>query len=292
VRIDGVLGTRQTLGFEVWRPLGSTPIFVAPRAYYTRTPRNGYLDERLVAEYRIKRAGGGVDLGINAGRHAEVRLGVDVADVRGRIRVGSPQLPEIEGVEKYATLQAVVDTQTSPVVPTRGNFVRGRLRYHFDAPDYIGAPGQPTQASITDFWQGELSGSWFHRVGSADRMFVTYGVGSSFGDHPVINDFSLGGPLRLGAFNNDELRSDNYVLGTVGYLHTIGRLADVLGGNIYIGGWFEQGSVHEYWDDMTYRSSLSLGTVMETLLGPVYAGTSFDFDGRFRFYVGIGPLFK
>ncbi len=117
-------------------------------------------------------------------------------------------------------------------------------------------------------------------------------MGSSFGDRPLINDFSLGGPLRLGAFNNDELRSSNYVLGTVGYLKKVGRMADVLGGNIYLGGWFEQGSAHEFWDDMTYRSSVSLSTVLETLLGPVYGGASFDFDGRFRFYIGIGPLFK
>lgn len=292
VRIDGVVGTRQTLGFELWRPLGSTPIFVAPRAYYSRSPRNGYFDERLVAEYRIKRFGGGVDFGVNAGRHAEVRMGVDVNDVRGRVRVGSSELPEIEGVEKFATLQAVIDTQTSPVVPTRGHYIKSRLRYFFDAPDYIGPAGEPVPTSVTDFWQGEVSGSWFHRVKSGDRFFVTYGIGSSFGEHPVINDFSLGGPLRLGAFNNDELRNDNYVLGTIGYLHSIGRLADVLGGNIYIGGWFEQGSVHQYWDDMNYRHSVTLGTVMETLLGPVYAGTSFDFDGRFRFYVGIGPFFK
>ncbi len=82
------------------------------------------------------------------------------------------------------------------------------------------------------------------------------------------------------------------MLGTVGYLKKVGRMADVLGGNIYLGGWFEQGSVHRAWDDMTYRSSVSLGTVLETLLGPVYGGTSFDFDGRFRFYIGIGPLFR
>ena len=43
---------------------------------------------------------------------------------------------------------------------------------------------------------------------------------------------------------------------------------------------------------MTYRSSVSLAGVMETLLGPVYLGTAFDFDGRFRFYIGIGPLFR
>jgi len=219
-----------------------------------------------------------------------VRLGVDAADVRGRIRIGSPLLPEVDGTEQYATLQAIVDTQTSPVVPTRGNYVKARLRYFF------GAPGAENLTTVLDspqeFWQGEVTGSWFHRVHTEDRLFISYGAGSSFGDQPLINDFSLGGPLRLGAFNNDELRSSNYVLGTVGYLKKVGRMADVLGGNIYLGGWFEQASAHQTWDDMTYRSSVSLGTVLETLLGPVYGGVAFDFDGRFRFYIGIGPLFK
>ncbi len=82
------------------------------------------------------------------------------------------------------------------------------------------------------------------------------------------------------------------MLGGVGYLKKVGRLADVLGGNIYLGGWFESGSAHTDWDDMAYRSSVSLAGVMETLLGPVYVGTAFDFDGRFRFYIGIGPLFR
>lgn len=288
VRLDGILGTRQGLGFEIWRPLGRTPIFVAPRAYFNRNSRNGYEDERLVAEYRFKRTGAGLDFGVNAGRNTEVRLGVDTIDVRGRVRVGSPMLPEVTGAEKFATLQVVRDTQTSPVVPTRGTYATGRLRYFFGAPrDQSG-----TLPSVQEFWQGEFSGSWFRRAGGEDRLFVTYGVGSSFGDQPLINDFSLGGPLRLGAFNQDELRASNYVLGTFGYLHKIGRLSDVLGGNIYLSGWFEQGSVHDHWDDMRYRSSVSLGAVLETLLGPVYGGGSFDFDGRLRFIIGLGPLFK
>jgi len=32
--------------------------------------------------------------------------------------------------------------------------------------------------------------------------------------------------------------------------------------------------------------------VMETLLGPIFGGASFDFDGRFRVYVGRGPFFR
>lgn len=290
VRMDAVVGTRRGVGFEVWRPFGKSPLFVAPRAYFQQTPRNGYVDDRLVAEYRFTRTGGGLDLGIAAGRHAEVRLGVDAADVNGRIRIGSPLLPEVDGSEQYATLSFNWDNQTSPVVPSKGHYVRSRLRYFFGTPEQTG--GTVPLEGPEEFLQGEVTGSWFTRVKREDRFFVNYGIGSSFGDQPLINDFSLGGPLRLSAFNADELRSSNYVLGGVGYLKKVGRLADVLGGNIYLGGWFESGSAHREWDDMKYRSSVSLAAVMETLLGPVYLGTAFDFDGRFRYYIGIGPLFK
>ena len=290
VRLDGVLGTRQGIAAEIWRPLGDSRLFVAPRASFVRSGRNGYADEAFVAEYRFKRAGAGLDLGVNAGRHAEVRVGIDTADVRGRVRIGSPLLPEIAGNESFVTFQGIVDTQTSPVVPTRGHFMRGRLRYFFNAPEVeFEAAAIP---SVQKFWQGEVSGSWFRRVHREDRLFVQYGIGSSFGEEPLVNDFSLGGPLRLGAYNNDELRSSNYLLMTAGYLRKVGRLSDVLGGNIYLGGWVEQGSAHPRWDDWHYRHSLSLGLVMETLLGPVFGGASFNADGRLRFYVGIGPLFR
>ena len=115
--------------------------------------------------------------------------------------------------------------------------------------------------SPQEFLQGEVTGSWFTRAKREDRLFVNYGVGSSFGDQPLFNDFSLGGPLRLSAFNGDELRASNYLLGGVGYLKKVGRLADVLGGNIYLGGWFEMGSAHTDWDDMDYRNSVSLAGV-------------------------------
>jgi hypothetical protein len=35
-----------------------------------------------------------------------------------------------------------------------------------------------------------------------------------------------------------------------------------------------------------------VGAVLETLLGPVFTGASVDFDGRYRLYVGLGPIFR
>jgi hypothetical protein len=57
----------------------------------------------------------------------------------------------------------------------------------------------------------------------------------------------------------------------------------VLGGNVYLGGWFVQGSAHTSWDNLDYRASVSIGTILETLLRPVFAGASFNGDGRLRF---------
>ena len=292
-RLDGVLGTQQVAAVEIYRPVAESRFFVAPRAYFSRRSRNGYLDERLVAEYRVKETGAGFDVGFNSGRKAEVRLGVDYADVRGRLRVGSPLLPETSGSQQYATLQFVWDGQTSPIVPTHGLYQTARLRYYFSAPnataDFLGRPVE----SLQHFWQGEIEGSWFNRVGdSQDRFFLRYGIGTSFGDDPLVNDFWLGGPLRMGSFNNEELRGNNYLLGTVGYLRQVGRLPDVLGGNVFLGGWYEQGTTYNDWDDAKYRSSVSAGAIMETLIGPIFGGASIDFDGRFRLYVALGPLFR
>jgi NTE family protein len=290
LRLDGVLGTQQEAFAEVYRPLGESRIFIAPRGYFYRRPLNGYFDERLVAEYRLKTTGAGFDFGFNGGRKTEVRLGVDLADVRGRIRIGGAELPEVSGSQQFATLQVTFDGQTSPIVPTRGLFQTARLRYFWAAPKATSPDPIP---SVQDFWQGEVLGTWFKRLGDTqDRVFLRYGAGTSFGEHPLINNFWLGGPLLLGAFNSDELSGDNYLLGTAGYLRQVGRLPDVLGGNMFIGGWFEQGTAYNEWDEAKYRSSVSVGTILETLLGPVFGGASLDFDGRFRLYIAIGPLFR
>jgi NTE family protein len=264
----------------------------APRGYFNRTRRNGYLDERLVAEYSFKRTGAGLDLGYNSGRRAEVRLGFDSADVRGRLRVGNPLLPEVEGAEQVARLQFTYDDQTSPMVPTRGLHLRSRLRYFAATPQVTEALDPRQVESIEQFWQGEVVASRFWRARGEDRVFVLFGIGSSFGDDPLVNDFSLGGPLRLGAYNSDELRGPNYVLGTAGYMKRVGRLADVIGGNIFLGAWLENGDTFARWGDASWRTNLSGGLIMETLLGPIFLGASTGFDGRGRVYVSVGPLVR
>ena len=135
--------------------------------------------------------------------------------------------------------------------------------------------------SPQSFTTGEVRTSWFRRVRDrGDRMFVIGEGGTSFGEDPLVNDFALGGPLRLGSFNNDQLRGDNYLLFGGGYLRGVGRMPDVLGGSIFLGAWVEAGSAFNDWDEQDWKSDITGGAILETLLGPVFLGGSVGLPGR------------
>ena len=292
-RLDFALGTNQHLGGELVKPVGDTPVFLAGRAYFDRRGRNVYLDNDFVADYRIRRFGAGADIGTDIGRSAEIRLGYDITDFTGRRRVGSPDLPEVDGNEEFLHLDVWVDTQTSPLVPTRGFRLRSALRQFFSAPTASGPFEGVLLPSPQSFTSGEVRTSWFTRVRNrGDRVFLIGEGGTSFGAQPLVDNFALGGPLRIGSVNTDQLRGDNYLLGVVGYLRGIGRMPDVLGGSIFLGGWVEAGSAFDDWDNKDWKSDATVGLILETLLGPVFLGGSIGFEGGGRFYVSLGPLFK
>lgn len=290
-RFDVVLGTEQRVAVELVRPLFGSPVFVAPRAYFDRRGRNLYVDDIFAAEYRIKRTGAGVDMGMDFGRWAELRAGFDTAAVRGRRHIGLPGLPEADGNEQYATLSFAMDTQTSPVVPTRGARLHSSLQHYFSAAQ----PSEPGFESLNhddEYTTGSVKGSWFHTVRAEDRIFVLGEAGTSFGGEPLIATYSLGGLLELGALNNGEQRGSNVLLGVGGYLRHIGRLPDVLGGGMFAGGWLESGSAFDDWDSRSWKTNVTLGVVVESLLGPAFAGASLPIDGGgLRIYVSLGPLF-
>jgi NTE family protein len=242
-----------------------------------------------MAEYREKTTGAGFDLGVGNQRTDEVRLGYDVADVRIRRRVGEADQPEAVGGDHYATLRWVHDSQTSPVIPTRGVYSTATLRYYFDTPEIKTSDGAIDRK---DFPQAEARAWWFTRIKENHRAFVTGAFGTTFDQDPGVHAFRLGGPMKLGALNNDEIVGEHYLYLAGGLLYRWFRLPDVLGGNAYLGAWYENGSAFEDWDsNKKYLANVSGGTVVETLLGPFFLGGSVSLnDGSARFYVSLQPF--
>jgi NTE family protein len=290
-RFDFSVGTTQTLAAENFRPLWGTRFFVAPRAFWVQAPRYFVEDGDIAAEYQLSRLGWGADIGVLLGNKAQIRVGYEQADAEVKLDIGSPLLPTRNGMEAMVRLDVQVDTQTSPMVPTRGVFLRGRVDHYLDIADVVPAVGEPFD-EVGDFTRMELKGSWFKNLGPG-RIFAGGGFGTTFDATPgQPYNFSLGGPFTLGALVPGTLVGPNYIQTTGGYLHEIGRLPSLLGGPVLAGGWFETGGVYDEFDDRTWSNNLSGGIVIESILGPLFGGVSIDLDGGWRYYISIGRLFR
>jgi NTE family protein len=291
LRVDGTLGSDPGLGLELYRPFGATPFFVAPYAGVVNRTFSLIQDDAVVARYGQTSSHVGLNLGVNLGRLSDVRVGAYVGHLDASVQVGDPGLPEVKGDEAVAELNWRYDGQDSPVIPTRGLLGAANLRYLVDGPAItIGETEQPASRHLMQL-SGEANRFW--SLGERHRLFVLGGLGTSFDDSPLPTDqFPLGSPLHLGAYNVGEIRGDHYFVATGGYLRQLGRLPDFIGGPIFAGAWLENGDAFDDWRDATVRTHTSVGVIMDTLLGPVIVGGSAGFDGRWRTYIGVGRLFR
>jgi len=289
-RLDGTVGSNPSVGAEWYQPLGRTPLFFAPYGAVGTSAYNLVENDAVAARYDQTYLRGGLNVGLNLGAYSDIRLGAYVGRLDAEVAVGDPGLPAIEGKETAADLTWRLNTQDSPVIPSRGVAARVRTQYIFDGPQID--PPLPTSRSSVGLVQLETNGSVFHTVRADDRLFFTWGFGTSFDKSPLqLQQFHLGQPFRLGAFDVGQLNGDHYYVGTVGYLRHLSRLPDFLGGPILAGAWLENGDAFNDWKDAGFRSQAGAGLLADTLLGGVLIGGTAGFDGRWGWYISVGRLF-
>lgn len=289
LRIDAAVGVDPQIAAELYRPIGKTPLFVGAGALAARRTIDFIQDDTTVAKYNETRAGVGVHAGINLGHDEELRVGLTTGHLSASIGAGDPRLPEISGRETRARLRWLHDGQDSPVVPSTGLWAVGTISRLFSSPEITALDTGLTNDRLT---QAEINASRFWSVRRRDRLFLVGGAGTSFGGHPLPTEqFQLGRPLYLGAYDIGEFRGNHYAVLTAGYLRGIGRLPDFLGGPIFAGGWIENGSAFDDIDQARLRTNGSVGAVLDTLIGPMIVGGSFSIDGNWRYYVAVGRLF-
>jgi NTE family protein len=291
-RLDLGVGDTSRAAAEWALALGSNGLFVAPRGSYTRVYENLFDDGRFVAEYRRISREAGLDLGFASRSRFEARFGYGYEWLSGNVHVGSPAFPEIAGAQRAWRARAVYDGQTSPVMPDRGLYARLEARRFTSTAGLKNPSASDPPLDPDDLTMAEVAASYFHPVGRRGRVYTAAAGGSSFGDTAVINGFTLGGPLALGAYQRGELRGSNYALAHLGYFHEVARVLEGAFGRLYAGGWVESGAAFERARDARIDTCLSGGFIMETLIGPAFLTGSVGLDGKYRVYVGLGPLLR
>jgi NTE family protein len=291
LRIDGTVGSDPRVGMEWYRPIGSTPLFIAPYAAVGKATFNFIQEDAVIARYGQTVSRIGLNGGINLGARSDVRVGAYAGRSSATIQVGDPGFPELRGKETGADIVWRLDTQDSPVIPSTGVAAHVRVSRVFNGPDVaIGEDTLLFDSSVTQL-AGEANQFW--AVGPRGRVFVSGAFGTSFDITPLpIYEFVLGTPFKLGAYDTGELRGAHYYVASGGYLRRVGRLPDFMGGHVFAGGWLENGDAFDDWSLAGWRSNAGVGLIMDTIVGPVMLAGTWSFDGRWRTYLGIGRTFR
>jgi NTE family protein len=280
LRTDLGLGTELHLLTELYQPLGDSKWFVAPAAFLDQNNSSLYEDELRVSDYKATEWGVRLDFGYAVNKFAEVRAGYTAELQRAWTRVGEPLAADLEGEIRMAELQWTYSNADGAILFRKG------FNWNFDAGWYFQAPGATDQ-----FGLAEIKSVWSYPVGSNDSFFMRFSGGTSIGgDPPLLQQFRLGGPFKLGTFNFDELRGNNYLLGNIGYLKSIGKFP-LTGKNLYLGVWLEHGGVFDSWSEIRLDSDVSAGLLSPTVFGPVYIGASYGKGANPFFNIMIGRIF-
>jgi NTE family protein len=290
-RIDFSLGDTLAIGGELYRPIGRAGFFVEPRAFAYRREAPVFEDETYIAEYREEHGGASIDAGFTTAYRFETRVGYTAEHVRARVRIGESGLPGVDGPQQYVSAQVKYDGQTGPTIPERGLYTKADIRRFFQVPD-VTTGATARAADPDDLVSGRAMFSLFVPVRKRGRIFAGGSAGSSFGDTTVVNAFELGGPLRLGAFYPGELRASNALVFNVGYFHELARFAEGTIGRLWFGSWLDEGSAFERASSARFYTNVTAGFILESPLGPVFAGASLGAEGRYRVYFSLGPLFR
>ena len=234
LRVDASIGQVAGVSGELYKPLiAGKRFFVAPRAYYAQHVSAFFSGSQQLAQYTEERNGFGVDFGYQFGSKAELRVGEDYQWYGETLRIGTPIEQAFHITPFVSSAQFQYLGQDSVQVPTRGTEIRSLYTYSTQSPN-----------SSEGYSQWDTKISHFIPVRSRGIIFGTGEGGTSFGATNLgLAGFSLGGPLRLSAYEQGELLGNDYFLAQAGYLHRLFKLNPVIGDAVYAAGFYEIGKV-------------------------------------------------
>jgi NTE family protein len=282
-RLDAAIGQIAGVTGELYKPIiPGKRFFVAPRAYYAHTITPFFSGSQQLSQYTEEKNGFGVDLGYQFSSKVELRVGEDYQWYGYDLRIGEPVEQAFHITPWVTSVKFQYFGQDSVQVPTKGTEIVTRYNYSLKSPFSSDAYSQ---------WSATID--HFIPVKSRGIIFGAGSGGTSFGATNLgLAGFTLGGPLKLSAYNRGELLGSDYFLVQTGYLHRLFKLNPVIGDAIYATGFYEIGKV---WNAVpgtpTLPNDFAVGAIIKSLIGPIYAGASVGDSGHHKWFFGLGRIF-
>ena len=281
-RTDFLLGNTYGVQSELYRPFrAESHWFFAPHADASDTTFPIYAKNDPLADYRIYRVNIGGDLGYSFGRFSELRVGYQVGSLNTKLRLGTPQIPSVQGRVGQARLRYLLDHTDDPVIPRRGFSAETNFRWFDNSPGTKG--GFPAM---------DLKVGYFQPIARRASLFVQGEGGTIFGStNTGIPQFFLGGPVRLSAYGQNEFQGNQYYLLRAGYLHDLLTLPPFLGKKVYAVGSYELGKMYGITKGSEFPNDVAAGLLAETAVGPFFVGGSVGDSGHRKWFFQLGRVF-
>jgi NTE family protein len=275
------IGDESSLSTSFYQPLDvGQRLFVEPGLFVERIVEDAYDDGDRIATYEFVDLGGRVDLGWNASRYAQLRLGYLFDQRKTRIDTGLPLLPQIDADDAGFELSGRYDSRDTPTFATKG-FSAG-IRYE-RMDDSLG--------SDRDWERIEVGARKAISIGKYVTWLSLAGGSDLDSDLPADRYFSLGGSRVMPAYQHDELRVSDYWVAESSFLRRLKVLSPIKNQAIYGGlglqatGIYDRLDVEGDDDEVIYGAYLFLAG--PTALGTFTLGAGFA-EGEANVWLSIG----
>jgi NTE family protein len=280
-----MVGSQYGIRTEYYRPLSWTSKwFVAPRAGFNSSLYPVFSESTLLAVYRNREVLGGLDFGYAFGSTGELRVGYEGGYQKLKPQIGNTDiLPVVSGATGDVMLQYTLVTLNDPVIPRKGKAVKFYTKYF-----------NVNSAAPEGFPVSELEIQSFFQLNRRNTVFLNAYGGSTYGFEAGIPAFHLGGVTRFAAYGTNELLTNQYFLGQVGYIRTLKNLSPLLGSTIDFLGVFEVGKTYQLPrgpKPPNIPGDVVGALIVNTRFGPLEAGGAVGNYGHAKFFFQVGRIF-
>ena len=276
-----MFGSHQQLLSEFYQPLEhSRTLFIAPRVEWDQWLFDLYQGNDIIAQYRIQKTVGAVDIGIQPWSYGEIRLGCEAGSGSQSLYRGTLQLPRRDVDFGAFRGRVIVDQFDNVNFPHTG--YSGRVDYYNSEPG-LGADFRYQKIEVA-FLKAFTYQSYTVLAGARYGSDIDSTI-------PLYDQFTLGGFLNLSGYQPNQLRGQQVILGR---LIARWKASQSMLGSFYTGASLETGNVWQTGQSAALNDRLMAGSVFigyDTPLGPLYLGIGTAERGVTSFYFYLGRVY-
>ena len=283
LRNDVIIGAQYGINSQYYRPLNiASKWFIAPEGFADYLQYPIYQRDVFIAQYRRTSVGGGLQVGYEFGRVAQLTLGYTGAQESLAPKIGDASiLPNVSGRFGATTLRFALNEVDNPVIPRSGEYADISTSW---------VDANPGAAHSFPTANGTLVK--FIRLNTPSSVYFGARGGTTFGNELVgVPLFSLGGPNAFAAYGENELLTDQYYQFQTGYLRKVAKLPVLLGEGLYFNSLLEVGRVFAPPFKSQTPGDAVVAFIANTIFGPVELGGAIGTAGHRRVFFKLGRIF-